>query len=329
MHQPTELISVVVPAYNEVEVLPLFHARLIESLLACQADYEVIYVDDGSTDGTVGCMRQAMAGDPHVGFIALSRNFGKEVALTAGLQAATGDCVIVIDADLQDPPELIAQMVAQWREGIDVVNMQRESRENETWFKKTSAHVFYRLLDSLSDVSIPPDVGDFRLLSRRALDALNSLPERNRYMKGLFAWVGYSQVTLRYARAGRAEGNAKQNYPRLFALAIEGITSFSVAPLRLASLVGLVAAGTAFLLTIFYIVKTLLFGDPVQGFPTLVVAVLGMGGLQLLSIGILGEYLGRTYMEVKGRPLYLVDEYRPAPASPKNIAREPRAIDVR
>lgn len=317
MQAPQELVSVVVPAYNEMAVLPLFHARLAASLQACGAGYEIIYVDDGSTDGTAACIGQAMAGDPHVGLIALSRNFGKEVALTAGLQAATGDCVIVIDADLQDPPELIVQMVARWREGIDVVNMQRESRENETWFKKASAHAFYRLLDALSDVPIPPDVGDFRLLSRRALDALNSLPERNRYMKGLFAWVGYSQVTLRYARAGRARGHAKQNYPRLFALAVEGITSFSVAPLRLASLAGLAMAGTAFVLTLFYLLKTLLIGDPVQGFPTLVVAVLGMGGLQLLSIGILGEYLGRTYMEVKGRPLYLVNEYRPAPTSRK------------
>ena len=312
MESPAELVSVVVPAYNESAVIDVFHARLVASLEACNAVYEIVYVDDGSSDGTADCIRRIMAGNPRVAFVMLSRNFGKELALTAGLQAATGDCVIVIDADLQDPPELIGQMLTAWRHGVDVVNMQRESREGETWFKKTSAHLFYRLLERLSDVPIPRDVGDFRLLSRRALDALNRLPERNRYMKGLFAWVGFGQVTIRYARAERARGEAKQNYLRLFGLAIEGITSFTVAPLRLASLTGLLVAGTAFALTVFYAVKALMYGDLVQGFPTLVVAVLGLGGLQLLSIGILGEYLGRTYVEVKGRPLFLIEEYRPA-----------------
>ena len=326
MKSANEMLSVVVPAFNEAAVLPLFHARLAASLSACGCDYEVIYVDDGSTDGTGAWLRQVCAGDPRIALLRLARNFGKEIALTAGLEAAGGDAVVVIDADLQDPPELIPLMLAQWREGIDVVNMRRDSRAGESWFKRLTAHLFYRMLNRLSEVPIPPDVGDFRLLSRRALDAVNRLPERNRYMKGLFAWVGFSQVTLPYARESRAQGDAKQSWGKLFALAVEGVTSFSVAPLRLASLLGLMVAGGAFLLTIYYLAKTLLFGDPVQGFPTLIIAVLGLGGLQLLGIGILGEYLGRTFLEVKSRPLYLIDEYRPAAASrPRGLASVPQA----
>ena len=224
------MLSVVVPAFNEAAVLPLFHARLISSIDIHVPSFEVIYVDDGSTDGTGEWLRHASLEDSRVAFLRLSRNFGKEVALSAGLEAASGDAVVVIDADLQDPPELIPLMIAQWRAGVDVVNMRRESRAGETWFKKITAHFFYRMLNYLSDVPIPPDVGDFRLLSHRALAAVNRLPERKRYMKGLFAWVGFSQVTLSYARAGRAQGSAKQNYGKLFSLAVEGVTSFSVAP---------------------------------------------------------------------------------------------------
>ena len=309
------MLSVVVPAFNEVAVLPLFHQRLIANIDTGVASCEIIYVDDGSTDGTGDWLRQASADDPRVAYLRLSRNFGKEVALTAGLRAASGDAVIFIDADLQDPPELIPLMLAQWRAGIDVVNMRRASRAGETWFKKSTAHFFYRILNQLSDVAIPRDVGDFRLLSRRALDAVNRLPERTRYMKGLFAWVGFSQVTLPYARDARASGSAKQNYGKLLNLAVEGLTSFSVAPLRLASLLGLSVAGLAFALTVYYATKTLIFGESVQGFPTLIIAVLGLGGMQLLGIGILGEYLGRTFLEVKARPLYFVDEYKPASSS--------------
>ena len=323
------MLSVVVPAFNEASVLPLFHARLLASIDTQVANYEVIYVDDGSTDGTADWLRQTAAEDSRVAFLRLSRNFGKEVALTAGLKAAGGDAVVVIDADLQDPPELIPSMIEHWQRGVDVVNMRRESRSGETWFKKFTAHSFYRILNRLSDVPIPTDVGDFRLLSRRALAAVNQMPERSRYMKGLFAWVGFSQVTLAYRRVGRASGRPKQAYGKLFGLAIEGLTSFSVAPLRLASVLGLAIAGVAFLLTAFYLVKALIFGDSVQGFPTVIVAVLGLGGLQLMGIGVLGEYMGRTFLEVKGRPLYFVDEYHPsasnlAPASPDLHASAPR-----
>jgi polyisoprenyl-phosphate glycosyltransferase len=302
-------LTVVVPVFNEAQVLPELNRRLFAVLGAPEFSAEVIYIDDGSTDATPAVLSMLREAHSAVGVMRLSRNFGKELALSAGLRASAGECVIVIDADLQDPPELIPAMLDAWRAGHDVVNMRRRSREGETWFKKLTAHLFYRALNRLSDTPIPADVGDFRLLSRRVVDALNSLPESNRFMKGLFAWVGYRQVTLDYDRAARAAGSAKQNYGRLFGLAVEGITSFSVVPLRLALVTGLVAAAVAFGLTAYYVAKTLLFGDPVTGFPTLIVAILMLGGLNLLGLGVLGEYLGRLFMESKRRPLYLVDEF--------------------
>ena len=313
------LLSVVVPAHNEALVLPQLHERLVACLSTLEMAFEIVYVDDGSADSTVSIIKQLRAQTANIALVKLSRNFGKELALTAGLQKARGDCVVLLDADLQDPPELIGTMVTAWRNGADMVNMRRRHRAGETWLKKTSAHLFYRLLNRLSDVPIPEDVGDFRLLSRRAVDALNTLPERNRYMKGLFAWVGFHQVTIFYDRHARAAGEAKQGYVKLLALAIEGITSFSVTPLRLASLVGLVSAGAAFVMTLFYVLKTLLLNEPVPGFPTLIVAVLMLGGLQLLSIGILGEYLGRMFMEIKRRPLYIVDEELPSDSHPATL----------
>ncbi len=305
-------ISVVVPMFNEAAVLPEFHRRLRAALSAWGARLEVLYVDDGSSDDSAQLIRALRQTDPSVALLCLSRNFGKEIALTAGLQAATGDAVIVIDADLQDPPELIPAMLEQWQLGADMVLMRRRERAGESWFKRYSAHLFYRLLNRLGEIDIPEDVGDFRLMSRRVVDALNSMDERQRYMKGLFAWVGFPQVTLMYDRRARAAGEASQNYRRLWSLAGEGITSFSVKPLRLASVMGAVAAALALLTTVVYLFKTLVFGDPVQGFPTLIVSILFLGGLQLLSIGLLGEYLGRIFMEAKRRPLFLQQEYLPA-----------------
>jgi glycosyltransferase involved in cell wall biosynthesis len=303
------VLSVVVPVFNEAEVLPELSRRLLAVLGALDISAEVIFVDDGSTDATPAVLSLMRSAHDALGIIRLSRNFGKELALSAGLHACAGECVIVIDADLQDPPELIPMMVEAWRAGDDVVNMRRRSRGGETWFKKLSARWFYRTLNRLSDTPIPADVGDFRLLSRRAVQAVNALPETNRYMKGLFAWVGFRQVTLDYDRAPRAAGVAKQNYGRLFALATEGITSFSVVPLRVALMGGLAAAASAFGMTVYFIGKTLIFGDPVTGFPTLIVTILTLGGLNLLGLGVLGEYVGRLFMEAKRRPLYLVDAF--------------------
>jgi glycosyltransferase involved in cell wall biosynthesis len=265
-------------------------------------------VDDGSQDASVEIIKAFRQSDTSVGLVKLSRNFGKEIALTAGLHATRGDCVVVLDADLQDPPELIPQMVAAWQDGADVVNMRRNSRAGETLFKKWSAHSYYRILNKLSDVTIPEDVGDFRLMSRKVIQALNALPESNRYMKGLFAWVGFTQVTQLYDRDARAAGLVKQNYPKLMALALEGITSFSVKPLRIISLVGLMCALIAFGLTAFYLLKAIFMGDSVRGFPTLIVSLFFLGGLQLVGMGILGEYLGRMFIETKRRPLYFIDE---------------------
>jgi glycosyltransferase involved in cell wall biosynthesis len=300
-------LSVVVPVYNEADVLPELSARLLTVLHALGMSFELIFVDDGSTDSTCVVLSQLHQLHAHVGVLRLSRNFGKEVALSAGLATSSGACVVSIDADLQDPPELIPEMVRAWQTGHDVVNMRRRRRDGETWLKTFSAHLFYRLLNRLSDTRIPVDVGDFRLLSRRVVNALNALPERNRYMKGLFAWVGYPQITLEYDRAPRAAGTSKLGYWRLCALAVQGVTSFSVAPLRLAFLLGVLVACVAFGMTVFYVVKTLLYGESVHGFPTLIVTILTLGGLNLLGLGVLGEYVGRMLMEAKGRPLYLVD----------------------
>ena len=313
-------LSVVVPVFNEAEVLPELHRRLFDALRSLEGTVEVLYVDDGSGDATPAVLSALRDAHPEVGVIRLSRNFGKELTLSAGLRACSGEAVVVLDADLQDPPELIPQMLMAFRNGYDVVNMRRRSRAGETWLKKATAHLYYRALNRMSDIPIPADVGDFRLLSRRAVEAINAMPERNRYMKGLFAWVGYRQTTLDYDRAPRAAGVARQHYGKLLGLAVEGITSFSVAPLRLALVTGFAAGAIALALTIYYAVKTLLFGDPVSGFPTLIVAILTLGGLNLMGMGVLGEYLGRLFMETKRRPLVLIDTFEPPLARDGNYS---------
>ncbi len=324
------LLSVIVPAYNEQEVLPIFHDRLVAALANVEAlvgRWEVIYVNDGSKDATLSVLKELQRGDPAIGVVALSRNFGKEAAMSAGLKLACGDAVILIDADLQDPPELIGEMVRVWQQGADVVNMKRSSRQGETWFKKASAAWFYKVINWLSDVHIPENVGDFRLLSRRAVDALNLLPESNRFMKGLFAWIGYKQVVVEYARHPRAAGQTKWPYFKLFNFAVEGITGFSVVPLRLASYAGFLTAFSAFVYALFLLVKTLTIGDSVKGFPTLILTILILGGLQLMAMGIIGEYLGRLFMESKRRPLYLIDEYLAAQAASTSAETSAKAID--
>jgi glycosyltransferase involved in cell wall biosynthesis len=306
------MLSVIVPAYNEEAVLPIFHARLVAALADVKelgGSWEVVYVNDGSKDDTLRLLKELQRGNSAIGVAALSRNFGKEAAMSAGLKLARGDSVILIDADLQDPPELIGEMVRVWQQGADVVNMKRSSRQGETWFKKASAAWFYKVINWLSEVHIPENVGDFRLLSRRAVDALNQLPERNRFMKGLFAWIGYKQVVVAYERHPRAAGETKWPYLKLLNFAVEGITGFSVVPLRLASYAGFLTAFSAFVYALFLLVKTLTFGDTVKGFPTLILTILILGGLQLMAMGIIGEYLGRLFMESKHRPLFLIDEY--------------------
>jgi glycosyltransferase involved in cell wall biosynthesis len=304
-------LSVVVAAFNEEATLPLLHPRLRAALDGLGLEQaRVIYVDDGSRDDTWAVLQDLAAADPSVRLLRLARNFGKEIALTAGLDQVDTDAAIVIDADGQDPPELIPQFVEKWRQGFDVVYGTRTRRDGESWFKRATAAAFYRVINRLSDTPIPADTGDFRLMSRRVLDALGQLRERQRFMKGLFAWVGFRQVALPYARAPRLAGTTKFNYWRLWNLALEGITGFSTVPLRVATYLGLGAALLAFVYGAWVIAKTLLWGDPVQGWPTMMTVILFLGGVQLIALGILGEYLGRLYVEAKQRPLYLVSERR-------------------
>lgn len=308
----SETLAVVVPVYNETAVLEVFHQRLSAVLADCDMPYQVLYVDDGSDSAFLDQLQRLRDGDPHVAVLELSRNFGREVALSAGLDHADADAVVVIDADLQDPPELIPRFIAEWRQGYDVVYGQRVARRGESAVKRHSAGLFYRLLAYLSEVEIPRNVGDFRLLSRRAVAALNALPERHRYMKGLYAWIGFPQKGIEYVRQPRAAGQSKWTYPRLWNLALEGITSFSAAPLKMATYLGLVTSSLAFLYGAFMLIRTLLYGNPVPGYPSLVIIILFLGGVQLICLGIIGEYLARTYQESKGRALYFLKGYHPA-----------------
>lgn len=305
-------LTVIVPAYNEAAVLETFHQRLTQVLDRLPLSSSVLYVDDGSSDATWAIVKALAAKDPRVGALKLSRNFGKEAAMTAGLDEVDAEAVVVIDADLQDPPELIPALVEQWHAGYDVVYATRTTRAGETGFKRFTSAAFYRAMEKLSDTPVPRDTGDFRLMSRRALDALRQLRERQRFMKGLFAWIGYRQTAVHYERDPRHAGDTKWNYWRLARLAMEGITSFSTAPLRLATWTGLSASILAFAYGLWVLAKALLYGDPVRGYPTLMLVILFLGGVQLLALGVIGEYLGRNYAESKQRPLYFIEERRRA-----------------
>ena len=304
-------LTVVVPAYNESSGLREFHARLAAVFDKFGPDLsgDVLYVDDGSRDDTWEVIRSLHATDPRAAGLKLSRNFGKEHAMTAGIDHTDADAIVMIDADLQDPPELIPEFVKKWREGFDVVYGTRSSRAGESAAKKITASAFYRVMERLSSTPVPRDTGDFRLMDRRAVQALGQLRERQRFMKGLFAWVGYKQTSIEYERDARFAGASKFNYWRLWNFAIEGITSFSGAPLKVATYVGVLTAMLAFLFGIYVLIKALLFGDAVRGYPTLMLVILFLGGVQLIALGMIGEYLGRLYLEAKQRPLYLVDEF--------------------
>ena len=314
-------LSVVVPVYNEQEVLIEFHRRLSAVLDGLPAAAEIIYVNDGSRDATMALLTGLHQTDSRVAVIDLSRNFGKEIALTAGLDSASADAVVVIDVDLQDPPELIPDMVRAWQEGCDIVVMRRVSRAQDSWLKRKTARAFYSAIARLGTIDIPENVGDFRLLSRRAVAAMRQFPERSRFMKGLFAWIGFPVKEIAYDRDARYGGETKWNYWRLWNFALEGLTSFSAAPLKIASYIGLLTALGAFGRGVYVILKTLIYGDPVAGYPTLVVLILFLGGLQLMALGIIGEYLARMFVEVKQRPLYLVQNCL-TPSQPI-IARTP------
>jgi glycosyltransferase involved in cell wall biosynthesis len=307
----TAPVTIVIPVYNERPVLPELHRRLDAVLAGAGERAELLFVDDGSEDGSGAWLEALSDEDPRVSLLSLSRNFGKEAAVSAGLDHARGAAVIVIDADLQDPPELIPELLRRWREGYDVVYTVRASRRGESWLKVGSARWFYRVMGRLSAVPVPADAGDYRLLSRRAVDALKAMPESHRYLKGLYAWVGFPQASVTYPREARAAGRSKWSYWRLWNHALDGITSFSTAPLKLATWLGLATSTLAFLYGLYLLLRTLLFGNPVPGYPSLIIVILFLGGVQLICLGIIGEYLGRTYEESKRRPLYLVKGYRP------------------
>lgn len=307
--QPT--ISVVVPAYNEAASLDSFHRRLVDALAALES-WEVVYVNDGSTDDTLAVIEAVHRTDDRVAVVSLSRNFGKETAITAGLDHTAGDAVVIIDADLQDPPELIPELVTNWRAGFDMVYARRRSRAGESWLKRGTARGFYRLMQRMGDLKLPEDTGDFRLMSRRVVDAVRQLREQHRFMKGLFAWVGYPTTYVLYDREARCNGVSKWSYWKLWNLALEGITSFTVMPLKLATYVGLGVALLSAIYAVQVIVKTLIIGNPVAGYPSLMTVVLFLGGVQLMFLGVIGEYLGRVFNETKQRPLYLVERYVPS-----------------
>jgi glycosyltransferase involved in cell wall biosynthesis len=303
--------SVVVPVFNEAEVLPEFHRRLAAAINPL-GTWEAVYVNDGSRDMSLRSLETLHAADDAVAIVNLSRNFGKEIAVTAGLAYCSGEAVIVIDADLQDPPELIPELVAGWREGFDMIYAERRVREGEGWLKRTTARIFYILMHRLGPVQIPRDTGDFRLISRRVVDSLLQLKEQHRFMKGLFAWVGFPAKSVRYDRAPRHSGTTKWSYWKLWNLAIEGITGFTIMPLKVATYLGLMVALFAAIFGAQIVIRALLFGNPVPGYPSMMATILFLGGAQLITLGIIGEYLGRVFDETKHRPLYLVERFVPS-----------------
>lgn len=304
-----ELISIIVPCYNEEEVIEICHRAVTDSLSALPFDFEIVYVNDGSRDRTGELLNALHKKDKRAKIIHLSRNFGKEAAMTAGIDYARGEAVVILDADLQDPPSLIPDMIEIWKEqNADVVYGQRLRREGETWLKRKTAIAFYKIINFISAVEIPVNTGDFRLMNRRAVEALIRLREHHRFMKGLFAWIGYRQVALQYNRAPRAAGETKWNYIKLWHLALEGITGFSMTPLRIAGIFGLLISLFAFAFGTFIIIKTLLTGGDLPGYPSLMVMITFLSGIQLLTVGVLGEYIGRIFGETKNRPLYFIEE---------------------
>jgi len=302
------LISVIVPVYNESEVIGTFYDRATEAFARLEGlDYEFVFVDDGSRDGSYQKLSMFAATDPHVCVLKFSRNFGHQIAITAGIDYARGDCVVVIDADLQDPPEVVSAMVDKWRQGFDVVYGVRAEREGEGTMKLATASLFYRLLGRLTTIQIPVDVGDFRLMSRRAVDQLKQLREKDRFVRGLVSWIGFNQTGVLYHRDKRYAGETKYPYRKMIKFALDGITSFSTAPLKVASWTGYGAALLAILYLLSVFVQKML-GHTVEGWATIMVALLFLGSVQLICLGILGEYLGRVFNEVKPRPMYVVEE---------------------
>ena len=302
------VLSVIGPVYNEVEILPSFYTRIRDVMENIGEPWELILVDDGSNDGSTEISKELAREDPHVRPVVFSRNFGHQIALTAGLDYSRGQAVVVIDTDLQDPPEVIPDLVSKWREGFDVVYAVRAEREGETMFKKATASFFYRFINRITDVDIPLDTGDFRLMHRKVVDVLNTMREKHRFPRAMASWVGFKQIGVEYKREARTAGETKYPFRKMFQLALNAITSFSYFPLQLATYIGFICAGVSALAILVVIVMRLIGNQAFFGQATTLIAVLFLGGVQLISLGIMGEYVGRLYDEAKGRPLYIVRE---------------------
>ena len=323
------LLSVVVPCFEEEAVLPEMHRRLVAVLAGVpELDFELVYVDDGSRDATLDLLREFQRSDPRVRVLALSRNFGQQIALVAGLAETAGDAVAVIDADLQDPPELIPRMLERWRRGADVVYGVRSGREGETVFKLWTAEAFYRLIGHIADISMPIGTGDFRLMDRKVVDALLAMPERDRFLRGMVAWAGFRQEPISYQRVSRAAGETKYPFRKMLRLAVDSILSFSLVPLRLATWAGFLASGVAMSGVLYALVIRFFTDTWVSGWAALFIAILFLGGVQLVLIGVIGEYLGRIYAEVKRRPLYLVKERSGFASGGQPLVRDPAPTDL-
>ena len=303
----SEKLSIIAPIYNEEEVLPQFFERLQSVLSSIDIEYEIVCVNDGSKDGSLEILERIAKDNSLVKVINFSRNFGKEAAMSAAIDYATGDCLIPIDVDLQDPPELIGDMVVLWRQGFDVVLARRASRESDSYLKRQTASWFYRLFNKISENDIPYNVGDYRLMDKKVIDVVRQLTEKDRFMKGLFCWPGFKSTTIEYERPIRAQGDSKFGFWRLWNFAISGITSFSSVPIRVGTYFGLGISFFSFIYAVMIVSKTVLFGIDVPGYASLMVAVLFVGGVQLFFLGLLGEYIGRIYKEVKNGPLYVVE----------------------
>jgi len=303
-------ITILIPAYNEEQVLPQLHERLDKLAKSQQGyDFEFLFVNDGSTDKTLLLLQDYAKKDHRVSYVNLSRNFGKEIAMIAGIDHVQSDAMVIIDADLQDPPELIPDMIKLWEEGYDDIYARRSKRLGETWFKRTTSTLFYKVLQGMTDIPIQQNTGDFRLLDRRCVEALKQIRERERYTKGFFSWIGFNKKEISYVRDPRAAGQTKWNYFKLANLAIDGIVSFTIQPLRIASFLGIIVSLLAFIYIVVIVVRTILFGVDAAGYPSLMAVILFLGGVQLLSLGVIGEYIGRIFNETKQRPLYLVEDY--------------------
>jgi len=303
-------ISILIPAYNEEPVLDKLFTRLAN--LANETknyDFEFLFVNDGSKDKTLDYIKDYADTDPRVSYLNLSRNFGKEIGMIAGLDHAIGDAVVIIDADLQDPPELIPEMIKLWEDGYDDVYAKRQSREGESWFKKFTSKMYYKTLQSVTRIPIQEDTGDFRLLDRRVVEALKQFRESQRNTKAMFSWVGFHKKEILYDRDQRAAGETKWNYIKLVELAIDGITSFTTAPLRISTYAGIAVSILAFIYLVYLVIRTVFLGVDLAGYPSMMAVILFLGGVQLLSLGIIGEYVGRIFNETKQRPLYLIEEY--------------------